>query len=160
MNKIGQIQDVSTDVLIIGSGGAGLRAAIEAKRYGVDVLMVDKVVIGTNNNTRYSGGGFKAALPGLLSSAHGRIPETPYEHIQLALEHGEYLSDERLVEILCYQAPARILELKEFGIVPFGHPFGRILDSEHWRWHSSITATCTPTCSSFICNGAPSRSTL
>ncbi len=76
MIKIGQIQDIRCDVLIIGSGGAGLRAAIEAKRYGLDVLIVDKVVIGTNNNTRYSGGGFKAALPGILKSVHSYMPET------------------------------------------------------------------------------------
>lgn len=133
--EIGKIQDIKTDVLIIGSGGAGLRAAIEAKRYGVDVLVVDKVVIGTNNNTRYSGGGFKAALPGILSDAYTHIPETPYEHTILALEHGEYLNDENLIETLCYYAPARILELKEFGVehfrdmylkVPYPHGTGLV----------------------------------
>jgi len=133
--EIGQVQDIKTDVLIIGSGGAGLRAAIEAKRYGVDVLIVDKVVIGTNNNTRYSGGGFKAALPGILSDAYTHIPETPYEHTILALEHGEYLNDENLIETLCYYAPARILELKEFGVehfrdmylkVPYPHGTGLV----------------------------------
>ncbi len=135
MIKLSQIQDIKTDVLIIGSGGAGLRAAIEAKRYGMDVLIVDKVVIGTNNNTRYSGGGFKAALPGILSDAYTRIPETPYEHTLLALEHGEYLNDENLIETLCYFAPARILELKEFGVehfrdmylkVPYPHGTGLV----------------------------------
>ncbi|MFC1902891.1 FAD-binding protein [Chloroflexota bacterium] len=135
MIQTGPIQDIKTDVLIIGSGGAGLRAAIEAKRYGLDVLIVDKVVIGTNNNTRYAGGGFKAALPGILSDAYTHIPETPYEHTIKALEHGEYLSDENLIETLCYYAPARILELKEFGVehfrdmylkVPYPHGTGLV----------------------------------
>ena len=135
MIKIDQIQDIKTDVLIIGSGGAGLRAAIEAKRYGADVLVVDKVVIGTNNNTRYSGGGFKAALPGILSDAYTHIPESPYEHTILAVEHGEYLNDENLIETLCYHAPAYLLELKDFGVehfrdmylkVPYPHGTGLV----------------------------------
>ena len=112
-------KEVHTDVCIVGTGGAGLRAAIEARRHGVEVLLVDKVVIGTNNNTRYSGGGFKAALPGILSSAYTKIFDSPHEHFEAALIHGEYLNDQELVETLCYDAPARILELKDFDVEHF-----------------------------------------
>ena len=126
MIEIGQIQEIKTDVLIIGSGGSGLRSAIEAKRYGVDVLMVDKVVIGTNNNTRYSGGGFKAALPGIISNAYTYIPQTPYEHTIMSLEQGEYLNDENLIETFCYLAPACIMELKEFDVEHFGDMYLKV----------------------------------
>ena len=108
-----------TDVLIIGSGGAGLRAAIEARRYGVKVTVVDKVVIGMNNSTRYSGGGIKAALPGILSTAYTTQYEDPREHFRQAMIHGEYLNDERLVEIMTYEGPARVLELKGLGVDTF-----------------------------------------
>lgn len=108
-----------TDVLIIGSGGAGLRAAIEARRYGVKVTVVDKVVIGMNNSTRYSGGGIKAALPGILSTAYTTQYEDPREHFRQAMIHGEYLNDEALVEIMTYEGPARVLELKGLGVDTF-----------------------------------------
>ena len=112
-------KEIRTDVCIIGTGGTGLRAAIEAKRHGVEVLLVDKVVIGTNNNTRYSGGGLKAALPGILSSAYTKIFDSPREHFEAALIHGEYLNDQELIETLCYDAPARVLELKDFQVEHF-----------------------------------------
>ena len=112
-------KEIQTDVCIVGTGGAGLRAAIEARRHGVEVLLVDKVVIGTNNNTRYSGGGFKAALPGILSSAYTKIFDSPREHFEAALTHGEYLNDQELIEALCYDAPARVLELKDFHVEHF-----------------------------------------
>lgn len=118
--------EIETDVLVIGSGGAGLRAAIEARRYGAETLLADKVVIATNNNTRYSGGGFKAALPGILSDAYTKIFDSPSEHFEAALVHGEYLNDQRLLEVLCYEAPARILELKDFGVEHFGELYLKV----------------------------------
>lgn len=113
------IKRETTDVLIIGSGGAGLRAAIEARRYGVKVTLVDKVVIGMNNSTRYSGGGIKAALPGILSTAYTTQYEDPREHFRQAMIHGEYLNDEALVEIMTFEGPARVLELKGLGVDTF-----------------------------------------
>ena len=114
-----EVKREKTDVLIIGSGGAGLRAAIEARRYGVKVTVVDKVVIGMNNSTRYSGGGIKAALPGILSTAYTTQYEDPREHFRQAMIHGEYLNDEALVEIMTYEGPARVLELKGLGVDTF-----------------------------------------
>lgn len=110
---------LATDVLIIGSGGAGLRAAIEARRFGAEVLVVDKAVIGMNSNTRYSGGGLKAALPGILEDRYTTIFSTPGEHFYEALMHGEFLNDQELIETLALEAPARVLELKEFGVERF-----------------------------------------
>ena len=112
-------QVVDTDVLIIGSGGTGLRAAIEARRYGVQVIVIDKGVIGMNSNTRYSGGGLKAALPGILETRYTTIYATPEEHFQAALLHGEYLNDQELIETLTLEAPGRVLELQEFGVTTF-----------------------------------------
>ena len=112
-------REIDTDVLIIGSGGTGLRAAIEARRYGVEVYVVDKSVIGMNSNTRYSGGGLKAALPGILETRYTTIFSTPEEHFREALIHGEYLNDQELIETLALEAPARVLELQEFGVAHF-----------------------------------------
>lgn len=120
------IQTIKTDVLIIGSGGAGMMAALEARKYGVDVTMIDKVVLATNNNTRYSGGGLKAALPGILSNAYTKIFDTPTQHVQEALIHGEYINDQDLIETLCYDAPARLLDLQELGVPHFGEMYLKI----------------------------------
>jgi len=120
------IQKIKTDVLVVGSGGAGLIAAIEARKYGLDVMLIDKVVLATNNNTRYSGGGLKAALPGILSDAYTKIFKTPSEHLREALVHGEFVNDQDLIETLCYDAPARLLELQALGVPHFGEIYLRI----------------------------------
>jgi len=120
------IQEMETDVLVIGSGGAGMMAAIEARKYGLSVLMIDKVVLATNNNTRYSGGGLKAALPGILSNAYTKIFDTPSEHVRQALIHGEFINDQALIETLCYDAPARLLDLDELGVPHFGEIYLKI----------------------------------
>lgn len=114
--KAGRI--LETDVLIIGSGAAGLRAAIEAKRYEANVLVMDKSLIGLNNNTAFAGGGFKAALPSLDTSTKKQY-NTPEEHIIDTIKYGSYLNNQRLVEVLALEAPARLLELQEFGVKNF-----------------------------------------
>ncbi len=120
------IQEMKTDVLIVGSGGAGMMAAIEARKYGIDVIMIDKVVLATNNNTRYSGGGLKAALPGILSEAYTKIFDTPSEHVREALIHGEFINNQDLIETLCYDAPGRLLDLKELEVPHFGEIYLKI----------------------------------
>lgn len=105
-----------TDVLIIGSGLAGLRAAIEANRYGVKVHLVDKSVIGYNSNTRISAGHIKAAAikPRPFASS---TPSSPIEHFKNKILIGEFLNNQKLTEILCFEAPARKYELKDFGVI-------------------------------------------
>lgn len=108
-----------TDVLVIGTGLAGLRAAIEARRFGPRVLLIDKALIGINNNTALAGGGFKGALPGVLDTSVEKQYDTPDEHFRDTVEYGEFLSDQSLVETLALEAPGRILELREFDIPYF-----------------------------------------
>ena len=107
------------DVLVIGTGAAGLRAAIEARRYGAEVLVVDKSLIGVNNNTVFAGGGLKAALPGILDESMAKGYQTPEEHIADTIRYGAYLNNQKLVEILGVEATARLLELQEFGVEHF-----------------------------------------
>ncbi len=95
-----------TDVLVIGSGGAGLRAAIEAKKAGVNVTLVSKSPIGLANSTSYSIGRFRGAFQGL----------TKKKHFKMTVEGGRFINNEKLVDILVKEAPTRLLELKEFGV--------------------------------------------
>ncbi|MBW1921715.1 MAG: FAD-dependent oxidoreductase, partial [Deltaproteobacteria bacterium] len=55
--------DMQTDVLVIGSGIAGVRAAIEAKRSGLDVLLVDKSLLGRASCSIYAGGIIHPKIP-------------------------------------------------------------------------------------------------
>jgi fumarate reductase (CoM/CoB) subunit A len=115
-------KNIETDVLIIGSGLAGMRAALEARRYGVEVLLLDKSVIALNNSSAFSGGCFKVALPGLADAMgrYIRIYNSPEDHFSHMVEYGGYLNDQELAEILCIEGPARVLEMQAFGV-------------EHWN---------------------------
>ena len=113
------VRTVDTDVLVLGSGGAGLRAAIEAKSFGVHTTIVSKAPAGMNNCTVVAGGGFRAAFEGL----------TPEEHIKDTIEVGKGLNDRHLVEVFAYEGPKRILELRDFGVKVRVHKTGASVGS-------------------------------
>jgi succinate dehydrogenase/fumarate reductase flavoprotein subunit len=98
--------EVESDVLVIGTGGAGLRAAIEANERGASVVVVSKAPAGMNNATMVAGGGFRAAIEGL----------TPEEHLEDTLRVGNHLNDRRLLEVFASEGGMRVLELKSFGV--------------------------------------------
>ncbi len=97
---------LEADVLVVGGGAAGLRAAIEAVRQGVSPLVVCKGRAGYNTITAVSGGGLKAAVGGASIE----------EHIEDTLMVGRGLNDRKLVEVLAGEGGERVLELKRFGI--------------------------------------------
>ncbi|MCW4011656.1 MAG: FAD-binding protein [Candidatus Bathyarchaeota archaeon] len=95
------------DVLIIGSGGAGLRAAIEAEARGANVLIVSKAATGMKNATIVANGSFRAAIDGY----------TVEEHRQATMEGGKHLNDPALVDVLVSEGAERLLELRKYGVV-------------------------------------------
>ena len=103
-------QTIETDVLILGSGAAGLRAAIEARKLGVEVLMVSKSTIGLSNNTAISGSGIAAGTG-------WRVPtDSPALHFKDTIIGGRYMSNQRLVEVLTQEIGQVVLELESFGV--------------------------------------------
>ena len=100
-----------TDVLVIGTGTAGLRAAIEARRYGVDVTLVEKMEPGRVSNSAYAGGGFRSFRSQGLKAFH-----TFNDHFKRTIEIGDYLPNQRLAEIFTLEAYPRIVEMEEFGV--------------------------------------------
>ncbi len=101
----------ATDVLVIGTGGAGLRAAIELHDQGRRVLLLGKRPK-ADAHTVLAAGGINAAL-GTLD-----VEDTWAIHAADTLKEGRYLGDPAAVELLCRQAPRAIEELLEWG-VPF-----------------------------------------
>jgi succinate dehydrogenase flavoprotein subunit len=98
----------SCDVLIIGGGSAGLRAAIEAHDAGVNVLIISKSERG-DPHTTLARGGINAALGTMDPEDHWMM------HAADTLKEGEFLADYERVEVLCKNAPNAINELVNWG---------------------------------------------
>ncbi len=90
------------DVLVIGSGGAGCRAAIEARKYNLDVIIVSKGLSFKSGCTTLAEGGYNAAF-GYVDSE-----DSVDSHFQDTMKGGAYLNDMELVEILVNEAQRQI----------------------------------------------------
>ena len=102
-------EQVSTDVLVIGAGGAGLRTSIELAQRGVDCLVLGKRAHG-DAHTIWAAGGINASLGSL-------DPEDRWEiHAADTLKEGHSINDPQAVEVLARRAPERIRELAEWGM--------------------------------------------
>ncbi|MBN2008556.1 FAD-binding protein [candidate division KSB1 bacterium] len=108
------------DVLVIGAGGAGLRAAIAAKEEGASVAIISKSPPG-KAHTVMAEGGIAAALGNLDSADNWEV------HFRDTLKGGKFLNDWRMVKLHTQDAPVRVLELEQWG-AGFDHtPDGKIL---------------------------------
>src|SRR6202142_2241183 len=96
------------DVLVIGAGGAGLRAAIEAAASGVKVGVVCKSLLG-KAHTVMAEGGVAAALANVDDRDNWRV------HFSDTMRGGQYLNNWRMAELHTKEAPARVRELEAWG---------------------------------------------
>ena len=117
-----------SNVLVIGSGGAGMRAAIAAHQAGSEVVMVGKRPP-RDAHTVLAAGGINAAL--------GTVdPEDSWQqHFADTYHEGYALPDPRTVEIMTREAPAAVLELAEWGC-PFARTEAGELDQRYFGAHT------------------------
>jgi len=108
------------DVLVIGAGGAGLRAAIEASAAGVKVGLVCKSLLG-KAHTVMAEGGIAAALANVDDRDNWRV------HFADTMRGGQYVNNWRMAELHAKEAPARVRELESWGAVFDRTADGRIL---------------------------------
>jgi succinate dehydrogenase / fumarate reductase flavoprotein subunit len=108
------------DVLVIGAGGAGLRAAIEASAAGVKVGLVCKSLLG-KAHTVMAEGGIAAALANVDDRDNWRV------HFADTMRGGQYVNDWRMAELHAKEAPDRVRELEAWGAVFDRTADGRIL---------------------------------
>ncbi|MDH4225646.1 MAG: fumarate reductase/succinate dehydrogenase flavoprotein subunit [Deltaproteobacteria bacterium] len=108
------------DVLVIGAGGAGLRAATEAAEQGASVGLVSKSLLG-KAHTVMAEGGLAAAMGNVDDRDNWKI------HFRDTMRGGKYVNDWRMAKIHAQDAPARVNELEEWGAVFDRTPDGRIL---------------------------------
>ena len=115
-----QYETLTHDVLIIGSGGAGLRAAIEASAAGVSVGMVCKCLLG-KAHTVMAEGGIAAALANVDDRDNWQV------HFADTMRGGQYVNNWRMAELHAKEAPDRVRELEAWGAVFDRTNDGRIL---------------------------------
>jgi succinate dehydrogenase / fumarate reductase flavoprotein subunit len=108
------------DVLVIGAGGAGLRAAIEASAQGVKVAVITKSLLG-KAHTVMAEGGMAAAMANVDDRDNWRV------HFADTVRGGQYLNNWRMAELHAKEAPERVRELEAWGAVFDRTKDGRIL---------------------------------
>ena len=108
------------DVLVIGAGGAGLRAAIEASAAGAKVGLICKSLLG-KAHTVMAEGGIAAALANVDDRDNWKV------HFSDTMRGGQYVNNWRMAELHAKEAPARVRELEAWGAVFDRTPDGRIL---------------------------------
>jgi succinate dehydrogenase / fumarate reductase flavoprotein subunit len=100
---------VRHDVVVVGAGLAGMRAAIEASRYGADVGVVSKL-----HPTRSHSG----AAEGGINAALGNAGEDdPDKHAFFTVKGSDYLGDQDAIQVMCEEGPGDIYELEHMGAV-------------------------------------------
>ncbi|MGA7675558.1 MAG: succinate dehydrogenase flavoprotein subunit [Rhizomicrobium sp.] len=114
------ITDHTFDVVVVGAGGAGLRATLECSRAGLRTACVTKV-FPTRSHTVAAQGGVAAAL--------GNMGEDDWRwHMYDTVKGSDWLGDQDAIEYLCKNAPEAVYELEHFGV-----PFSRTEDGKIYQ---------------------------
>ncbi|MFW9830167.1 MAG: FAD-binding protein [Candidatus Thorarchaeota archaeon] len=124
---------IETDVLIVGAGGAGCRAAIAASNSNQDITIITKDILG-KAHTVMAEGGINAALANLDPDDLSEI------HANDTCRAGAYLNDQNLAEILANDAPERVYDLENFGAIFSRTPDGLIMQRPFG--HQTYRRTC------------------
>ena len=134
--KFNETVGLSCDVLVVGGGGAGLRAAVEARLAGADVLLVSKSRVGHANNTYIS----KSLI---AAAGWGDSPDGFQTHLEDTMVGGRLLNDRELVSEMVRRAKGEISFLEQCGVAfakdkgrfqinaITGHRFPRHVKGEH-----------------------------
>lgn len=123
---VNEIKTITTELLIIGAGGAGLRAAIAAAESGVQVCVVTKEALGDAHTTMAMGGVNVAIKP----------PATTQKHFADTLKGGWYINNQKLVDIFTREMPERIADLERYGV-----RFDRLPDGTLYTWAGGKQST-------------------
>ena len=104
-----EVKNFQTDVLIVGSGGAGSRAAIAVDDAGLKATIVSKGLSFRSGCTGMAEGGYNAVFKAVDEE------DSIDAHMKDTLKGGSYLNDKKLVEILVNESPQRLIDLENYG---------------------------------------------
>jgi succinate dehydrogenase / fumarate reductase, flavoprotein subunit len=110
--------EATHDVLVVGAGCAGMRAAIEAHDLGADVALLSKI-----HPVRSHSGAAEGGINAALGNAS---PDSPEEHAFDTVKGSDYLGDQDAIDILCNEAPGDVYQLEHWGAVFSRTEDGRI----------------------------------
>jgi succinate dehydrogenase / fumarate reductase flavoprotein subunit len=110
--------EATHDVLVVGAGLAGMRAAIEAHDLGADVALISKI-----HPVRSHSGAAEGGINAALGNASDDDPE---KHAYDTVKGSDYLGDQDAIEILCNEAPGDVYQLEHWGAVFSRTEDGRI----------------------------------
>ena len=108
--ELGTPQRISTDVLVIGGGAAGLRAAIAARKHGLAVVLISEAPVGFRNNTAISKAAFAAT--GIWEEPG----DSPEAHLGDTIAAGRFINDQQLVATMTKALKQQVYDLMEFGV--------------------------------------------
>ena len=114
-----EYEGLACDVLVIGAGGAGLRAAVEARLAGRSVIVISKSLFG-KAHTVMAEGGAAAAMGNVNSRDNWQV------HFRDTLRGGKFLNNYRMAELHAKEAPDRVWELETYGALFDRTPEGKI----------------------------------
>ena len=110
MLDVSNVQTIEHDVIVVGAGGAGIRAAIECSMRGLSTGLVCKSLLG-KAHTVMAEGGVAAALGNVDSRDHWKV------HFRDTMRGGKFFNNWRMAELHAKHAPDRVRELEEWGAV-------------------------------------------
>jgi len=111
------MEEISTDILVIGSGLAGILSALEAEKSGLNILLVSKFAIGMGTNT---------SMASTFTAANSRFSKE--DHFRATMETGKGLNQLNLVKILVEQGPEAVGRLTKYGIPMVEKGMGYVMD--------------------------------
>src|ERR1700751_118745 len=118
-----QVERHTYDVVVIGPGGAGLRAAIEARQRGLRTAVVCKSLFG-KAHTVMAEGGLAASMGNVNANDSWQV------HFRDTMRGGKFLNHWRMAELHAKEAPDRVWELETWGALVDRTPDGRIRQRE------------------------------
>ncbi len=118
--QVATLESHTFDVLVIGSGGAGLRAAVQASVPGVSVGIIGKSLLGKAHTVMAEGG---------VAASFGNVDRWDgwETHFYDTMRSGHFINDYRIAEKFAHEATERVLELEEWGAVFDRTPDGKIM---------------------------------
>lgn len=111
------VEVMQTDVLVIGAGGAGLRAALEAAQRGVRVVVLSKGPIP---------GGATSVAGGVMQAAVDTLHDSPDQHLRDTVLGGRFVNNQQIVRTFVDNAPEKVMDLERYGCAFDRHNDGSI----------------------------------